>query len=459
MQDKFEAFIKDKEAPAMYITGIAGTGKTTSLKKLVNYLASKGKNVVVCAHTHKAVQVLREKLDEHTNVRICTLHSFLKKRPTVNLSAKEVREVEGNKQVDTPDIVDFVFLDEFSMVGEKDYVDIQSLQYFTEEQIERLKIKCELEGKPFTNVKEGDIATKFIYVGDPNQLPPVKDVQVVYPEGKYQVKLEVVHRQANGNLLIDTLTQLNSFINGAEPTGLLEHSTFERNVDIVDKYLSYKTDNKIILAYTNAKVEELNTRIQGRDIPEPGDILFCPTNRKKYTLLARSDFATSITNAQDTALELGSRYKTLETINELEGIMFLTVADEEDKESTKAVIFGNASYMEKQEKLASSAVAINKIIQNKYPDIPLKDWVQANWREPLAISRKEAWKNYLSFKDFVVCMDFAHAMTIHKSQGSTYDYVFLDTKDIEKCSVRDYTMYLRLLYVAISRAAEKVYTN
>lgn len=30
MIEQFEAFLKDTEAPEMYITGVAGTGKTTS---------------------------------------------------------------------------------------------------------------------------------------------------------------------------------------------------------------------------------------------------------------------------------------------------------------------------------------------------------------------------------------------------------------------------------------------
>ena len=54
---------------------------------------------------------------------------------------------------------------------------------------------------------------------------------------------------------------------------------------------------------------------------------------------------------------------------------------------------------------------------------------------------------------------FAHAMTIHKSQGSTYDTVYLDTEDLGMVANMDYIMYLRLLYVAVSRASNKVITN
>ena len=58
-----------------------------------------------------------------------------------------------------------------------------------------------------------------------------------------------------------------------------------------------------------------------------------------------------------------------------------------------------------------------------------------------------------------MCLDFDHARTIHKSQGSTFDVVAIDMDDLYKCAQRDPKMYLRLLYVAVSRAAKKVITN
>ena len=51
----------------------------------------------------------------------------------------------------------------------------------------------------------------------------------------------------------------------------------------------------------------------------------------------------------------------------------------------------------------------------------------------------------------------AYACTVHKSQGSTFDEVFIDIADIAKCRFTDPALYARLLYVAISRASSKVY--
>ena len=58
-----------------------------------------------------------------------------------------------------------------------------------------------------------------------------------------------------------------------------------------------------------------------------------------------------------------------------------------------------------------------------------------------------------------MCIDFPYATTVHKSQGSTYETVLLDIKDLGICANSNYNLYLKLLYVALSRASERVFTN
>ena len=93
----------DEDAPEMYITGIAGTGKTTSLDVLVRHCIANDISYNVMAYTHKACGVLRTKLVGNAN--ISTLHSFLVKRPTINMEATKVRHLEGNTQMGDPDRV------------------------------------------------------------------------------------------------------------------------------------------------------------------------------------------------------------------------------------------------------------------------------------------------------------------------------------------------------------------
>jgi ATP-dependent exoDNAse (exonuclease V) alpha subunit len=49
----------------------------------------------------------------------------------------------------------------------------------------------------------------------------------------------------------------------------------------------------------------------------------------------------------------------------------------------------------------------------------------------------------------------AYAQTINKSQGSTYDRVFIDLDDLARCSSGD--QLARMLYVGFSRARHQVF--
>lgn len=430
---RFEQFLDDEEADTMYITGVAGTGKTTSLAELVEYCLDEDIDCIVSAYTHKACEVLKKKMPKEAT--IATLHSFLAKRPTINVNAHEVKHVDGNAQMKLPEETKVLFIDEFSMVGDRDYVSINDLQY----------------------TEDGDIKTKIVYIGDPNQLPPVKDIPVIIPKGDYWVKLDKIYRQAGDNQLIDNLLAINNYINGEEAQELLQHDNLIRGVNIIKEYKKCLTD-KIILAYTNAKVEELNAEIQGYYEPKPGDTVFTPTIRLRATLLAVDKNCTGCISITGKFLELGSKYKTLETLHEIEEVKYYTIANDKGQEQTIAAVFGHNQFLLVQQRLADNAVKLNKQIANEF-DMDAKDWAKDNWSHPLAKARGKAWGKYLAFKENVHCLDFNHALTVHKSQGSTYETVFIDTKDLGKCADKDYTMYLKLLYVAISRASSKVYTN
>ena len=55
-------------------------------------------------------------------------------------------------------------------------------------------------------------------------------------------------------------------------------------------------------------------------------------------------------------------------------------------------------------------------------------------------------------------MDYSFASTVHKAQGSEFNRVWIDKKDIQKSIFGgNYRNYARLMYVAISRAKRKVF--
>ena len=65
------------------------------------------------------------------------------------------------------------------------------------------------------------------------------------------------------------------------------------------------------------------------------------------------------------------------------------------------------------------------------------------------------WKNFYALKNSFTEVKHSYAMTIHKSQGSTFDNVIVNISDAEYC--RDNTLKEKLLYTALTRTSNKNY--
>jgi hypothetical protein len=65
------------------------------------------------------------------------------------------------------------------------------------------------------------------------------------------------------------------------------------------------------------------------------------------------------------------------------------------------------------------------------------------------------WNLYFQLRESFIDLRHAEALTIHKSQGSTFDTVFVDLSSLFTC--RDPNERRRLLYVACSRARHRLY--
>lgn len=449
--DMFKKFMADPKAWDMYITGAAGTGKTTDLKHQVQYCMDNDIAYIVCAYTHKACRILRSKLPEGANVG--TLHSVLKKRPTINQHATNMSHIQVSMQHGAPEKAQVLFIDEYSMVGESDGADILTSQ-----------------DPNYT----GECEMKVVWLGDPNQLPPVGERQYVVPKGDYAVQLTKIYRQKDGNKLLDTLGQLVQYINNPKSAkALLPHENFIRGVDIVEEYTQLIREasdfgaetNAVLLAYTNKRVETLNALIQGRPQPEINDALFSPNTRATYRLVRELD-PLEITYVDlphiNEQLHLNTKYKTLEYLISSQMCRFAEVVDEEDEhEQVKVVAFTFGHYQHKTylERLKKAAAKSNADIESRNRGYTGASFAKRFPQNPLARARSKAWRDFLTYNETAHCLDFVHAMTVHKSQGSTFDCVFVDTQDLGTCADRDFAMYLKLMYVAISRASQTVVTN
>lgn len=159
-------------APSRHLSlgGFAGTGKTTVLARFLREF--RNSRVLIGAFVGRATQVLRAKIRElgaeSFSHEISTLHKLLyrywKDEDTgrMRMMRKPPEEFEG---------VDFIVVDEASMVGESLMADLL------------------------------DTGAPILFVGDHGQLPPVMDRETAFMRAP-DLRLERIHRQAEGNTIL-----------------------------------------------------------------------------------------------------------------------------------------------------------------------------------------------------------------------------------------------------------------
>lgn len=428
--DLVKNLLEDDTIRSAKIEGAAGTGKTTALADITVYLNTLAIPYVITAFTHKAVNVLQSKLPEGTN--IVTLHKYLKKRPTINSNATRRTQLTVNSKFGEPEFIKLLIIDEFSMVSESDYMDIG---YYQDPDY------------------DGSCKFKVLYVGDSNQLPSVSVPADIRCD--LELKLTKVWRQAGDNPLLGTLTSLTGFIEGTlAPFYLEPHETLIRKCNIVEEYMKSTSTDKVMLAYTNEKVQELNTVIQGYDYPNIGDTIFDATRRRLARLVDWVEYPT-ICDTPSGDIVLGMKFKPLEFLIE-EGYKFAVLEDEDGDQYTVPMVFGMYTYKCMADELAKVATDSNKQIEQQF-NRKATEWVKLNSSNPLARHRAGAWRRFLTFNDYVTVCDFPHAQTVHKSQGSTYSEVYIAMSDLSKAM--DKELMFKLIYVAVSRASKKVFMD
>jgi hypothetical protein len=258
------------------------------------------------------------------------------------------------------------------------------------------------------------------------------------------------------------LSILRDMLEGGKTTKLPETDMLKRKVDILKEYEKSTSKDKIILAYTNKAVENLNKTLY--EI-YPVSQRWSPTLREEMSVPEDTIHVTIITTPGFQTMQLNTKFKTLEHLIRIADDYNIKFGDVNigDEEHTIAYVFGHYQFKLLLEKLRFLAAESNDAIHAIYKGSPgyqsPAKWAKANPHEELARKRAKAWRDFLTINECVVCLDYPYATTVHKSQGSTYEEVFIDSKDLSQVAQKDGVMYLKLMYVAVSRASNKVFMN
>ena len=270
-----------------------------------------------------------------------------------------------------------------------------------------------------TKIKYLTKNAKVIFVGDPSQLTPVSHKSSpVFDQNCPQSKLEKVMRQAEGNPIIDLSKSFRDVVNGGEFFSFtpdkkniyhLDAPAFEQKIHQEFARADWKQKDSKILAWTNTAVIAYNQlvtqQISGNATFQAGDYAIVNEYFPRYQHRDLKTGESIQISAINSAIEHDVPGYWITTIDQYSQFMPVNLNDKQKRVHTA-----------RKNKEFSVIENINKT------------WID---------------------------LRAAYACTINKAQGSTYNSVFIDLDDVSRCN--NPNQLARMLYVAVSRAAEKVY--
>lgn len=441
--EKLSDWYNSKELEAT-VEGYAGTGKTFILRYFIQHIVNK--TFTITAPTHKALRVLEAQIGR----KGMTLHSLHGLRPNIDLQSFDIE----NPQFDplNPSKIqnyNLIIIDECSMIN-------KDLFILNRERAKQFNVK-------------------ILYVGDPLQLPPVnEDISPTFATVKTKVHLTQVVRQEEGNPLLELFPLLRDDIRNKTNT-FLNHIVRNRSkmsdgigyeilpVDqwrdkLIHEFSSdnfhQDIDHFRLVAYTNNAVTQWNTAIRDAVIGKDADIIHINDLLLAYNTIVDEFKDPIILNSEDYIIEDIRPYFSDEKIKTF-AVNLKSMYDGHITQPFLVVDSKDVSFMRYKQILTHLYNrAANHEQHGWYVYYKFKNRFLTNTRFTIDTIQGTKYIN----KD----IDYGYAMTVHKTQGSTFNNVAIDLTNL----VFTWTPYGRrevdidtrnkLMYVALSRAKNSV---
>ena len=443
------------------LEGFAGTGKTTLLLALIVELGVRGEEerLFVTAPTHKAAKVLNSKIQSFcaaagipVPVEATTIHSLLGLKPKRSRPGEPEGFVASGRCGLSADA--YLILDECSMVGRElyEYVMSYARQY----------------------------GTTVLFSGDPKQLRPVNETQASrsFDQGNKVQLTEVVR---HGGPVLKLATQIRQMHRFALPVVKYAEDDHSRVVahpsmgGLFDQWLDrlkllhqrkdQDTDKCVMVCWTNKQRRFANRQarihLHGPDVPDfmSGDrlVMIRPYTVDDTVVLANNADIV-LTSAKQVKLSpietLPYTYACWELTAENVASTIYVLTDEERNRHAKDVkeLGKEISATVDAAKSAYSAVQ-TALSREGYRGTELSFHPTLLEASNRLRDEKERWTSeYFALKERFADVDFGYALTVHKSQGSTYEAVYVHEDMLGSKDERP-----QLLYVAVTRAAKEVH--
>lgn len=405
-----EAFVHSNEKIYL-LTGYAGTGKTTLLQALITRLQQQrdGRPVALTALSNKATKVLQAMAYRWgCEVDCMTCCKLLGLKPVIDKETGGQKFEPDRDRKNLTTEYQLVVVDECSMINQEMWI---------------------LLVNSVSSLTDG---TQLLFVGDSAQLPPVgEDEAPCFEQIFHRTDLTEVIRYggAIGLLAEDVRTNLErtamprakSDRNATNTEGIftVPQSQWESLMLRAFQSDAYAKDpdQVRVLAYTNARVNYLNNKIRAAIYGDKaarfvsGERLIAKNVcMGKDRILLQTSEECLVMEAYLTKFE-GWQVWELEIVTEEHQERKLRILHEDEQQRMKAL---------------------------------LSDY-----------SEKKQWMAFWDYKQLFHDVSYAYSLTVHKSQGSTFQDVFVDVPNL--MLNRKVTERNQLYYVAFTRAAKRLF--
>ena len=440
------SFLKTNTDPTQYyvIEGKAGTGKTTIAKEILKEFEDE--QIYVAAVSHKAKGVIKNSFGEDTRGKKFFSIAGLLGMKGINDNDTQTTKFQTGIKVpllDNPPAL--LVIDEASMITEdvlKKIIDINSslsrpfqmlflgdigqIQPIRDDQSEFYRTHKDLlnkksdifnskhKSKLITRVRQGEANpilpyADYFWENSQKENPEFNPTQHIVRNNQITDKGSLLFSNSEGEILNSVIKA----VKNAVEKGLTNH------VKIVTYHVNEKTE-------LNQKIHEA---LFGKDSDySKGDMLILnsPYDLPDVNATMENSSEIQIKGIQDTDVdELGVHTLYLET----NGAAYTRTGNEQ-KDCVIQVVSRNdiGLYNQKLQELASQAK-----------------------RQTNKALKRQAWKDFWEYKGRYADVDFGYAITAHKSQGSTYDIVVVDEKDIMGTTATSNQEKSELIYTALTR--------
>lgn len=455
--EQIQAFMKS-DASVFILRGYAGTGKTTMVKVIAEYV-TQSRDVQLMAPTGRAARVLTQKAGIKGKLEATTIHKAIyAKACVVSKKVKDVAESEFKfvfpiiKNEHGGNIVAIV--DEASMVCSRK-IEHELFAFGTDNLLEDLLEYI----RPF-------YGGKVIFVGDPAQLPPVGEpisnalrAEYFIERGLKVVTAELteVLRQKGDSVILKNAMMIRDILE----KGKRNYLVFEEKKDDVEtvpsgdflnKYIEYRQQSgihdSVVICYSNKAASRYNRDIRaslyGGNVPlRENDILLITQNnyrlgRMNGEFVPVLSVGARVQQSAPVYIQSGSEKKRVAvTINFVQ----VTVPD------------GNGVPMECMliENLLTSDNATISIDENRAL------YINFCMRNPDLKQGTEEFGEALMSDGYynAIRAKYGYAVTGHKCQGGEWGKVFVDYTD--RTGLNDDS--LRWAYTATTRAQKTLYVT